>query len=75
MGYSSALILFLIPLIASHTLVKRQGDESKTEIREVATNVYSFTSNGFVISLIMVTSEGVIVIDPMDTNHAKVGIK
>ena len=75
MGYSSALILFLIPLIVSHTLVKRQGDDSKTEIREVATNVYSFTSNGFVISLIMVTSEGVIVIDPMDTNHAKVGKK
>ena len=73
MGYNSVILLCLIPIIASHTLVKRQ-DESKTEIREVATNVYSFTSNGFVISLIMVTSEGVIVIDPMDTNHAKVGV-
>ena len=74
MGYNSVILLCLIPIIASHTLVKRQADdESKTEIREVATNVYSFTSNGFVISLIMVTSEGVIVIDPMDSNHAQVG--
>ena len=43
----------------------------KPETREVAPNVYSFTSTGFIVSMFMVTSEGVIVIDPMKPEHAE----
>ena len=74
---SQYLLLFLLtPQILSHSLVKRQDDEEGTggkfpAIREVKPNIFSFTSNGFIISLIMVTSEGVMVIDPMDVTHSE----
>ena len=66
-------MFLLIPAILSHSIVKRQdGDTDKfPAIREVKPNIYSFTSNGFIISLIMVTDEGVMVIDPMDVDHSE----
>ena len=45
--------------------------ERQPESREVAENVYSFTSSGFIISLFMVTNEGVMVIDPFTEKHSK----
>ena len=38
--------------------------------REVAPGVYSFTSTGFIISMFVVTEAGVMVVDPMDPEHA-----
>ena len=38
--------------------------------REVAPGVYSFTSTGFIISMFVVTEAGVMVVDPMDPDHA-----
>ena len=75
---SHYLLLFLTPQILSHSLVKRQDEEGTDSrfpaIREVKPNIYSFTSNGFIISLIMVTREGVMVIDPMDVAHSEAGL-
>ena len=62
------LLIHILPFLNAHTLVKRQegGSGLDPKIREVAQNIYSFTSDGFVISLIMVTTEGVMIIDPMN---------
>ena len=55
-------------LLSGHSIVKRQVTNQS---REVAPNIYSFTSNGFIISLFMVTEEGVMLIDPMDVTHSE----
>ena len=43
----------------------------KARSKEVAPGVFSFTSSGFIISLFIVTEDGVMVIDPMKVEHAK----
>ena len=66
--------LLLACNVSGHSLVKRQegdGGGRVPESREVAPNVYSFTSDGFVISMFMITSEGVMVIDPMNVDHSE----
>ncbi len=40
--------------------------------KEVAAGVYSFSNDGFYMSMFVVTSEGVMVVDPMNNNQAKV---
>ena len=40
--------------------------------KEVAPGVYSFSNDGFYMSMFVVTSEGVMVVDPMNNNQAKV---
>jgi len=39
--------------------------------KEVAAGVYSFSNDGFYMSMFVVTSEGVMVVDPMNNNQAK----
>ena len=65
--------LLLICNVCGHSLVKRQeGDIGRVpESREVAPNVYSFTADGFSISMFMITSEGVMVIDPMNVYQSE----
>ena len=41
--------------------------------KEVADGVYSFSNDGFYMSMFVVTQEGVMVVDPMNNNQAKVG--
>ena len=43
----------------------------KARSKEVAPGVFSFTSSGFIISLFIVTKDGVMVIDPMKLEHAQ----
>ena len=43
----------------------------KARSKEVAPGVFSFTSSGFIISLFIVTEDGVMVIDPMQLKHAQ----
>ena len=43
----------------------------KARSKEVAPGVFSFTSSGFIISLFIVTRDGVMVIDPMKVEHAQ----
>ena len=40
------------------------------ESREVSPGIYAFTENGISHSMFIVSSEGVVVIDPMNTKHA-----
>ena len=40
--------------------------------KEVADGVYSFSNDGFYMSMFVVTAEGVMVVDPMNNNQAKV---
>ena len=40
--------------------------------KEVAPGVYSFSNDGFYMSMFVVTSEGVMAVDPMNNNQAKV---
>ena len=47
----------------------------KARSKEVAPGVFSFTSSGFIISLFIVTEEGVMVIDPMKVEHAEAMLK
>jgi len=47
------------------------SNDRQPETREVANCVFSFTSNGGIISLFMVTYEGVMVIDPFTEEHSK----
>ena len=71
---SFVVSLLLFCHVSGHSLVKRQegdGGGRVPESREVAPNVYSFTSDGFVISMFMITSEGVMVIDPMNVDHSE----
>ena len=72
---SQHILLLLIPEFLCHSIVKRQDEDAGTgrfpEIREVKPNIYSFTSNGLIISLVMVTEEGVMLIDPMDVAHSE----
>jgi len=69
-----ALIIFL-PLILSHKIVKRQEGEGGgfqgPASREVEPGVYSFSLNGAWISMFIITSEGVMVIDPMNVAHSE----
>merc|ERR1712079_847217 len=39
--------------------------------KQVADGVYSFSNDGFYMSMFVVTSEGVMVVDPMNNNQAK----
>ena len=43
----------------------------KARSKEVAPGVFSFTSSGFIISLFIITKDGVMVIDPMKLEHAQ----
>ena len=66
-------------LVSSHSRQRRQDGElglSKEGFpasKEVADGVYSFSNDGFYMSMFVVTSEGVMVVDPMNNNQAKVG--
>ena len=76
------ILLSTIAFVASHPNIlsreKRQDGElglSKPGFpasKEVADGVYSFSNDGFYMSMFVVTSEGVMVVDPMNNNQAKV---
>ena len=65
-------------LVSAHSRQRRQDGElglSKEGFpasKEVADGVYSFSNDGFYMSMFVVTSEGVMVVDPMNNNQAKV---
>ena len=42
--------------------------------KEVANGVFSFSNDGFYMSMFVVTSEGVMVVDPMNNNQAQVDL-
>ena len=68
---SGAILLGLLPIFLCHSLVKRQGFFLREpESREVSPGIYAFTENGISHSMFIVSSEGVVVIDPMNTKHA-----
>ena len=43
----------------------------KARSKEVSPGVFSFTSSGFIISLFIVTEDGVMVVDPIQLKHAQ----
>ena len=49
-----------------------QGQEApKPESREIEPGVFAFTVNGAYISMFIITSDGVAVIDPMSKDHSE----
>merc|ERR1711988_1061506 len=64
-------------LVSAHSRQKRQegelglAKEGFPASKEVADGVYSFSNDGFYMSMFVVTSEGVMVVDPMNNNQAK----
>lgn len=47
------------------------AQEQNSKITEIADNIYTFTSSGEYISMFVVTSEGVMVFETVNTSHAK----
>ena len=66
-------------LVLSHPSRQKRQDgelglakEGFPASKEVADGVYSFSNDGFYMSMFVVTSEGVMVVDPMNNNQAQV---
>ena len=76
---SASLGVLLAHPSPGHSRQKRQegelglAKEGFPASKEVAEGVYSFSNDGFYMSMFVVTSEGVMVVDPMNNNQAKVG--
>ena len=65
-------------LVWSHRQKRQDGElglskEGFPASKQVADGVYSFSNDGFYMSMFVVTSEGVMVVDPMNRNQATVG--
>ena len=71
----TALVLVAsLPLILSHSVVKRQEEGAGFQgpaSRLIEEGIYSFSLNGAWISMFIITSDGVMVIDPMNVEHSK----
>jgi glyoxylase-like metal-dependent hydrolase (beta-lactamase superfamily II) len=59
----------ILGALLMHSLVNAQEQEAKT--KEIADNVYTFTTNGEYISMFVVTEAGVMVFETVNTLHAK----
>jgi len=70
MGYKRILTLILAVLLLSVVTAVQAQEMPAFETTEVAEGLYSF-GNGFVYNAFLVTDEGVIVMDPVDPNHAQ----
>ena len=75
MRVETALVLLTsLPLILSHSLVKRQEEGAGFQgpaSRRIEEGIYSFSLNGAWISMFIITTDGVMVIDPMNVEHSK----
>jgi len=63
----------LLPSLMGHNIVKRQegGPPPQPQSREIAQDIYSFTTNGQYISMFIITNDGVIVLEPMNRKHSE----
>ena len=78
---SALLVTFLVSSqVSSHHLTsltsltslrRHRREDSRPASREVAPNVFSFTSTGLYISLFIITEDGVMVIDPDNVGHSR----
>ena len=66
------LTTFLVSsLVSSHHLTRHRREDTGPASREVAHNVFSFTSTGLYISMFIITEDGVMVIDPDNVGHSR----
>ena len=66
-----SVLVCLLALVTAHNVVKRQEGGPQPRSREVRPGIYSFTANGQYISMFVVTTEGVMVFDPMNRKHSE----
>lgn len=71
----SVILLSLLPGTLGHGIVKRQeeGNGQGPEAREVTpgSGVYAYTTGGAYISMFIITTDGLMVIDPMNKGHSE----
>ena len=53
------------------SITRHRREDSGPASKEVAHNVFSFTSTGFYISMFIITEDGVMVIDPDNVGHSR----
>ncbi|WP_290705747.1 MBL fold metallo-hydrolase [Amphritea sp.] len=64
-------ILLSMCLLLTTPLTYADSDEADKSVLEIAANVYSFSLDGGYISMFVVTDEGVMVFETMNSGHAK----
>ncbi|KXF82108.1 hypothetical protein ATN88_19835 [Enterovibrio coralii] len=67
----SKSVTLLFAFFALFTATSTQAEQPQEQIVEIADNVYSFTTNGEYISMFVVTEDGVIAFETVNTPHAK----